>query len=103
ARLFTESGAWERECSRWNNIPVPLTSDFSEELDYVIDWYAQNCAHLNQQWGIATDIADLSESSALPPVSDALYSLDGRKLSVHQHARLLPGVYLYGGKKLLVK
>lgn len=103
ARLFAESGAWERECSRWNNIPVPLASALSEELDYVIDWYAQNCVHLNQQWGIATDIADLSEPSTLPPAHDAFYSLDGRKLSVPQPARLLSGVYLYGGKKLLVK
>lgn len=42
ARMFEESGAWERECAKWNGNPVPLKRNISEELDYVKDWYHRN-------------------------------------------------------------
>ena len=39
---FIVSGAWQREYAKWNNNPVPLEEDLSNEISYVKNWYSRN-------------------------------------------------------------
>lgn len=42
AQRFIESGAWQREYKKWNNNPVPLKAELTDETSYVKDWYSRN-------------------------------------------------------------
>ena len=48
AEALSKSGAWQRECAKWNNNPVPLTKDIRIGLQYVKDWYARNYDNMNK-------------------------------------------------------
>jgi len=45
--LFLNSGAWQREVSRWEGNPVTI-ENLENEVEYVADWYQRNMAYLDQ-------------------------------------------------------
>lgn len=48
ARSFLQSGAWERECNKWNGNPVQLNPDLLQEMEDIREWYQRNWDHLSQ-------------------------------------------------------
>ena len=97
--MFTESGAWEREYTKWNNNPVPLKEQLWEETDYVKNWYVKNYESLCEQFGTpSTGITNLGH----PCTRKGIYTLDGRKIGVEHSNRLPKGVYIVNGRKMIV-
>lgn len=47
AQMFVESGAWQREYEKWNNNPVPLKENITDETTYVKNWYDRNFDNVN--------------------------------------------------------
>lgn len=98
--LFETSGAAHRETERWqdvNNIHL----DFNAERDFIHQWITERLTYLDgdyqynegQEEGIATIVTDTTPASIT-------YTLDGRRLPASPAA---PGLYISGGKKMLVK
>ena len=50
--LFVSSGAWKREWTKWNGVPVALKEDLTVELDYVKNWYCRNYNWLCDYWKV---------------------------------------------------
>ena len=96
AELFTLSGAWEREVEKWNNNPVPLKTDLFEEVDYVINWYKQNYAAVDEQFmPLSTPIP----TTTVSPTTPTIYTLDGKALATPIN-RLQKGIYIINGAKI---
>ena len=92
AKIFRESGAWQREYDKWNNNPVPL--DLDVELEYVKEWYVKNIKALNEILGISSGI----ENITYPYIIDnSNYSIDGKQITTKTNFR---GVYIFNGKKI---
>ena len=73
ALSFKSSGAWQRECEKWNNNPVPLNID--DELDYVKNWYANNVNELNKLLGVSSGINKLNQN--VSNIEAKTYTIDG--------------------------
>ena len=75
AKLFDESGAWQREYDRWNgkNI-VPLEPSPYYWVGEVIDWYRRNVPEVNKLFGTPAGDVDLNGIVNGSDVT-ALYSL----------------------------
>ena len=97
ARLFVQSGAWERECKRWSGNPVPLKDDINEELNYVKNWYIRNLTSLNNQFA-GTDIQHIANTED----SNKVYKIDGRRVNSKDRNNLSKGVYIINGRKFIV-
>lgn len=54
AKMFIVSGAWKREYDKWNNNPVPLEEDITNETSYVKDWYNRNFDNVTSIFNQAT-------------------------------------------------
>ncbi|MCM1312552.1 MAG: CotH kinase family protein [Bacteroides sp.] len=98
AEQFRLSGAWEREYTRWNNNPVALKEDVSEELEYVKDWYQRN-------YNMLYDYFDIP--NAIPTVENkhtrfGIYTLEGRKINSAPE-NLPKGLYIINGEKTVIK
>ena len=95
ATAFTESGAWQRECSKWNGKPVPLTEDINEELDYVKEWYQRNHDYLLDALlaDVKTPIEDIypeADTTNIPPTAEIpLYDVSGKKIPTHHPGRII--------------
>ena len=99
---FMESGAWERERSKWNDNPVPLKEQLSEETDYVKHWYIKNYESLCEQFGtppVTTGIINLSQTH----IQNGIYTLDGRKIGMKSPDGLPKGLYVVNGRKMIVR
>ena len=107
AELFTISGAWKRECNKWNGNPVPLQPNITDELAYVKRWYEKNHESLCEQvdLSITTAIKDVERSTfniersatseAAKP--SATFNLLGQRISILQK-----GIVVVNGKKIVV-
>ena len=98
SKMFVESGAWERECTRWSGNPVPLKNDINDEMDYVKNWYVKNCDSLNYQF-VNTGINKTTYHENL----DNAYTIDGRRFSVGDLEKLPKGIYIINRKKVIVR
>ena len=95
AKRFKESGAWQRECDKWNNNPVPL--DLDEELEYVKKWYVNNIAALNKVLGvIADDIPYVFQDS--DSYNMRMYNIDGKRIMSNPFGRR---IYIENGRKII--
>lgn len=93
AKIFRESGAWQREYDKWNNNPVPL--DLDAELEYVKKWYVKNIKALNEILGLSSGI----ENVISPYIKDnKIYTIDGKYINRSNNYR---GVCISNGKKIL--
>ena len=82
ALSFKSSGAWQRECEKWNNNPVPLNID--DELDYVKNWYANNVNELNKLLGVSSGINKLNQN--VSNIEAKTYTIDGIMRSANNNS-----------------
>lgn len=95
AKIFKESGAWQREYDKWNNNPVPLYLD--EELEYVKKWYVNNIAALNKVLGvIADDIPYVFQDT--DSYNIRMYNIDGKRIMSNPTGRK---IYIENGRKII--
>lgn len=103
---FKACGAAQREYDRWNgNSDISgLNLDFDTEMDYLTDWFTRRMNYLDTQ---RFDIASLPSDIQTPERATAaqeVYNLSGQKVGTRQHIDRLPaGIYIIGGKKVVVK
>ena len=99
AKLFTSSGAWEREYAKWNGNPVPLKENIADELEYVKSWYTMNYENLCAQFG--SDITTALSNTDFGSRGDwGLFTIDGRR--IHKNV-MRKGVYIVKGRKVVIK
>ena len=99
AKLFTSSGAWEREYAKWNGSPVPLKENIADELEYVKSWYTMNYENLCAQFG--SDITTALSNTDFGSRGDwGLFTIDGRR--IHKNV-MRKGVYIVKGRKVVIK
>jgi len=79
ARIFIESGAWQREYEKWNNNPVPLKEQLADETSYVKGWYERNFDNVTSILGLTNKIK--------------YYSTDNGNISVYN----INGMLIYNG------
>ena len=95
AKIFKESGAWQREYDKWNNNPVPL--DLDTELEYVKNWYVKNIAAMNKTLGvIADDIPYVFQDS--DSYNMRMYNIDGKRIMSNPTGRR---IYIENGRKII--
>lgn len=99
AEQFISSGAWEREYARWNDQPLPLKEDLTEEIAYVKDWYAKNYSNLCAQFGVEIPSGIVNIPSETHS-NNAIYTLDGRRVN---ESTLSKGIYIVNGKKKVIR
>lgn len=83
AKQFIESGAWKREYVKWNNNPVPLSEELTDETSYVKNWYSRNFENV-------TDILN-----NVSHVEHIIQDLDDETIHVYD----VRGVLIYRGNK----
>ena len=99
AKLFTSSGAWEREYAKWKGNPVPLKENIADELEYVKSWYTMNYENLCAQFG--SDITTALSNTDFGSRGDwGLFTIDGRR--IHKNV-MRKGVYIVKGRKVVIK
>lgn len=95
AKIFKESGAWQREYEKWNDNPVPL--DLDAELEYVKNWYVNNMAALNKILGvIADDIPFVFQDTDTHNMR--MYNIDGKRIMSNPGIRR---IYIENGRKVI--
>lgn len=99
AEQFISSGAWEREYARWNDQPLPLKEDLTEEIAYVKDWYAKNYSNLCAQFGVEIPSGIVNIPSETHS-NNAIYTLDSRRVN---ESTLSKGIYIVNGKKKVIR
>ena len=97
---FVESGAWERECNKWNNNPVELKRDIKEEAIYVKDWYSRNYDQLEKNvfYGLGTGIKDIVANDGNTSKTELLHNVMGQKVGTTYH-----GIVIKNGKKIICR
>ena len=99
AQRFLESGAWERECAKWNGNPVPLKLNIEDELELVKQWYYKNHTHLCLQFGLPDSIKDVTDNSPSSSQDEVIIcNLQGQRIN-----GLQKGLNIVDGKKIWVK
>jgi len=103
---FKACGAAQREYERWNgNTDISrLNLDFDTEMDYITDWFTRRMNYLDTQ---RFDIASLPSDIHTPEKSyreQEIYNLNGQKVGHRSDIDRLPvGIYIIGGKKIVIK
>lgn len=97
AKLFVQSGAWQRQWERWNGKQEgqQMVSDLNKEVELIIAWYTRRFAQMDEYFG-TTPTAILSPQ-AQKPNSDTRYNLNGRRI-LQPNQR---GIYVQKGKKII--
>lgn len=97
AKTFIESGAWEREYSKWNGNPVELQQDLMKEVEYVKDWYNRNCTNLqdNVFYGLIEGCVETISPDDFNSSDDA-YNVMGQKVDDSYK-----GIVIKAGKKII--
>lgn len=95
ASLLRISGAWQREYQRWNGNPVPLKENITDEVDYIKRWYKSNYINLCRYFDMESDIVRLAADKS----NEAIYGIDGRKISHSLHK----GVFIKNQRKVVLK
>lgn len=100
-RHFQRSGAAERESSRWSGDTdiCGLTLDFEEELAFIVDWIDKRINFLNEGEFRPTTPSATRSIDMQDTKSETLFTIMGQPIDAPTH----PGVYIYKGKKYLVK
>lgn len=100
ARLFIDSGAWQREYDKWNGNPVELSLDFYDTVDYLEEYYTKNFSLLSGKFNKITG-ADSTTIGEAPQPRRGIYTLDGRRLPDDTDIASLPhGIYIINGRKV---
>ena len=95
AKIFKESGAWQREYEKWNDNPVPL--DLDAELEYVKNWYVNNIAALNKLLGVKVDdIPSVFQDT--DTYNMKMYNIDGKRIMSNPGIRR---IYIENGRKVI--
>ena len=94
ADMFTASGAWSREYSKWNGKPVALYENIADETSYVKGWYARNYNNMSAIFGIGAGI-DMVERS------NAVIGVDGSTLTVSNADGLSCSIYTVDGMNVV--
>ena len=95
AKIFKESGAWQREYEKWNDNPVPL--DLDAELEYVKNWYVNNIAALNKILGVKVDdIPSVFQDT--DTYNMKMYNIDGKRIMSNPGIRR---IYIENGRKVI--
>jgi len=103
---FQTCGAADRESERWSGDSdiAGHTLDFDDELEYITDWFTRRMNYLDKN---RFDIGSLPAGIDLPqqsPTND-IYTIDGRLVRKQATTTdgLPAGIYIMGGKKVVVK
>lgn len=103
---FKACGAAQREYDRWNgNSDISgLNLDFDTEMVYLTDWFTRRMNYLDtQRFDIASLPSDIQTPEHATSAQD-IYNLSGQKVGTRLHIDRLPaGIYIIGGKKVVVK
>lgn len=99
AKLFIESGAWQRSLEARNAHDF-LVTDLNGEIDYIIEWYSRRYDDMDAFLGVTDDdiigagIEDINEDR-----ENIIFNLQGVRVRTAD----IPGLYIINGKKVLVK
>lgn len=102
AHWFEYSGAWKRECERWNGELTKIDETPEGESQYMKDWYVRNFEHLNTMF--STENSGLNDVivSTQNQESNPVYLLSGRKVHVDLTSPSCPkGIYIQNGHKVI--
>lgn len=91
------SGASERETEKWS-MDTDLGGkklDFKDELSKIKDWIHQRLAYMDNKYNY---VSSAISSSSLPALDSAYYTLGGLRIT-----RPSKGIYIHGGRKVVVK
>lgn len=97
--LFISTGAWERETSHWQSqkYEPPYVLDLAKEVGLIIDWYADRFGQMDAYFNI-DPVAVRGVEMRTHDTDDTYYNLMG--VRVKDATR--PGIYIRGGKKVLI-
>lgn len=99
---FVESGAWQREYTKWNDTKIPLKKSVMSELALIKDWYRRNYRNLCEQFNVELPAGINSSHYYSQPAT--IYTIDGRKVGERPVGMYLnPGVYLIDGQLRIVR
>lgn len=123
--LFKESGAEDRELSRWQNSDVHM--DFDYEMDYLKTWLEGRVSYLDKQYNYSKPIDPFDGIKntkylgmtggkgciyfhVVDPVIVNVYTVSGIKVATQEVSgniskidNLQPGIYVVNGKKVVVR
>jgi spore coat protein CotH len=105
---FKLCGADQREYDKWNGDSdiSNLALDFDDEMEYLTDWFTRRLNYLDTQ---RFDIGSLppsgiSSMTLASQGSSKVYNLRGQQVGTADQLKQLPaGIYIIGGKKVVVK
>ncbi len=100
ARLFIDSGAWQREYDKWNGNPVELNLDFFDTVTYLEDYYTKNYKLLSGKFNKITGEETITVGQSAQ-ARRGIYTIDGRRLPDDTDITTLPhGIYIVDGRKV---
>lgn len=100
ARLFIDSGAWQREYDKWNGNPVELNLDFFDTVTYLEDYYTKNYKLLSGKFNKITGEETITVGQSAQ-ARRGIYTIDGRRLPDDTDITTLPhGIYIIDGRKV---
>ena len=103
--LFVESGAWQRTVDYWNSqrYSEKYVEDLEKEVALVIEWYEKRFTMMDEYFGVTDEDRSKTAGTGLTVVEceapDVIYNLQG----IPVREMTSPGLYIVGGKKILVK
>ena len=105
---FKLCGADQREYDKWNGDSdiSNLVLDFDDEMEYLTDWFTRRLNYLDTQ---RFDIGSLPPSGVnsmtlASQSSSKVYNMSGQQVGTADQLKQLPaGIYIIGGKKVVVK
>lgn len=103
AKLLTETGAWDREYSKWQNTGWynnQLVPDVQEEVKQIAKWYREVRIPVINRYLSAYIPVDIDEVTIAPRNDGAVYDLSGREVT---GPTLPAGIYIIDGKKVFRK
>lgn len=103
--LFMESGAWQRTVDRWKGEKYPemYVDDLQKEIDLIALWYEDRFKEMDEYFGVSdadrARFAEVGTNIADTSCSDSIYNIQGFPVK----EMTAPGLYIKGGKKVLVR
>lgn len=98
AQLFTRSGAWQREVSRWS-AGTPVSTDLLTEIAHIEQWYASRLQQMDDYFKpLVLRISGVQQND---PQDDLIWTLDGRLIGKDKGQKLPHGVYIINKRKVV--
>lgn len=102
--LFEESGAWQRTVDHWKNkgsASEKYVEDLRKEVELVASWYEDRFREMDAYFNVTQEDIDGAGITDAPieGAEDAIYTIHG----VRVNEMTSPGIYIVGGRKVLVK